>query len=80
MPSVDLAPPSPPRRKKLDQQGSFEATGLQEIVPDSSPRGENLIMEEPIISKIRAQALGLYNPLSTNLSVPIIVQVQPYER
>jgi hypothetical protein len=39
-----------------------------------------LILEEPIISDLRAQALGPYNPPITDLSMPIIVQVQPYER
>jgi hypothetical protein len=48
-------------------------------MPDSSPRRENLILEEPIIYDLRAQALGPYNPPITNLSTPIIVQVQPYE-
>jgi hypothetical protein len=55
-------------------------TGLQETVPDSSPRGEHLILEEPIISDLRVEALGLYNPPITDLSVPIVIQVQPYER
>jgi hypothetical protein len=75
---VDLEPPPPPLRKKLDQQGSFEATGLHETVPNFSPRGEHLIPKEPIISDLRVEALGLYNPPITELSVPIIVQVQPY--
>jgi hypothetical protein len=54
--------------------------GLHETMLDSSPRGEHLILEEPIISDLRAQALGPYNPLITDLSTPIIVQLQPYER
>jgi hypothetical protein len=49
-------------------------------VPDSSSRREHLILEEPTISNLGAEALGLYNPSITDLSVPIIVQVHPYER
>jgi hypothetical protein len=54
-------------------------SGFQEIEPDFSPRGEHWIPEEPIIFYIGAEDLGLYNPQITNLSVPIVVLVQPYE-
>jgi hypothetical protein len=37
LPPVILEPPPPPLRQKLDQQGSFEATGLQTIVPEQLP-------------------------------------------
>jgi hypothetical protein len=80
LPLVYLEPPSPPLRKKLDQQGSFEVIGLQETVLDSSSRGEHLIMEEPIISSLRVQSLGPYNPPIKDLSAPIVIQVQSYER
>jgi len=36
-------------------------------------------MEEPIISDLGAQDLGLHNPPITDLSTPIVVQVQPYK-
>jgi hypothetical protein len=49
-------------------------------VPDFSPRGEHLILEEPIIFYLGTKSLGLYNPPITDLSAPIIIQVQPYER
>jgi hypothetical protein len=39
-----------------------------------------LILEEPTIYELREKSLGLYNPPITDLSVPIVVQVQPYER
>jgi hypothetical protein len=55
-------------------------TGPQETEPVTSLRGEHLIPEEPIISDLGAEALGPYNPPITDLSVPIIVQVEPYER
>jgi hypothetical protein len=38
-----------------------------------------LIPEEPIISDLEADALGLYNPPITDLSAPIVIQVRPYE-
>jgi hypothetical protein len=77
---VNLEPPPPPLRRRLDQQGSFEATGPHETEPDPSPRGEHLIPEEPTIFDLRAEALGPYNPPITDLSTPIVVQVKPYER
>jgi hypothetical protein len=49
-------------------------------VPNPSSRGELSILEEPIISDLGAEALGPYNPPITDLSMPIIVQVLPYER
>jgi hypothetical protein len=79
LPLVDLEPPSPPLRRRLDQQGSFEETEPQETETDPYPRREHLILEEPTISDLGAEALGLYNPLITDLSTPIIVQVDPYE-
>jgi hypothetical protein len=80
LPPVELKPPPPPLRRKIDQQWSFEAIRLQETMLDSSPRGEHFILEETIISDLRVESLGLYNPPKTYLSVPIVVQVQPYER
>jgi hypothetical protein len=75
LPPVDLEPPLPPLRRKLDQQGYIEATGLQETIPDSYPRGENFNLEEPIISNLRVEDIGSYNPPITDLLVPIVVQV-----
>jgi hypothetical protein len=49
-------------------------------MPDSSLRGENLILEEPTISDLGAEDLSLYNPPIIDLSTLIVVQVQPYER
>jgi hypothetical protein len=54
--------------------------GLEETEPDPSSRGEYLISEEPTISNFGAEALGPYNPLITDLSVPIIIQVKNYDR
>jgi hypothetical protein len=80
LPPVNLEPPPPPLRQRLDQQGSFEVTGPQETEPDPSPRGEHLILEEPTISDLGEGSSWSYNPLITDLSVPIVVQVKPYER
>jgi hypothetical protein len=37
-----------------------------------------LILEEPIISNLRVESLGTYNPPITDLSTTIVVQVLPY--
>jgi hypothetical protein len=39
-----------------------------------------LILEETIISDLRAEAFGPYNPPITDLSTTIVIQVLPYER
>jgi hypothetical protein len=48
-------------------------------MPDSSLREEHLIPEEPTISNLGAEALGPQEPSNNDLSVPIILQVYPYE-
>jgi hypothetical protein len=37
LPPIILEPPPPPLRRRLDQQGSFEATRLQTIEPEQLP-------------------------------------------
>jgi hypothetical protein len=49
-------------------------------MPNPSSRGELSILEEPIISDLRVEALGQYNPPITDLSMPIVVHVLPYKR
>jgi hypothetical protein len=70
---VTLEPPLPPLRRKLDQQGSFEATRLQEIVPNQHP-------EESTILDLEANALGLVETSTTDFLAPFIVPIQFYER
>jgi hypothetical protein len=53
--------------------------GPHETEPKPSLRGKNLILEEPSIFDLRAKSLCPYNPLITNLSVPIVIQVKCYE-
>jgi hypothetical protein len=67
--TLELAPP--PLRRKLDQQGSFEATRSHEIVPDQHP-------EEITILDVGAKALGPYETPTTNILTPIIVPIHPY--
>jgi hypothetical protein len=74
---VTLEPPPPLLRQRLDQQGSFEATGLQETMPKPFPRGEHLNPEEPTISKLGAEALVPLNPPINDLSVPLLIQDSP---
>jgi hypothetical protein len=53
-------------------------------VTEPALRGYYSNLEEPNVSDLGSEALGLFNPLITNLSVPILVQffllrVTPYE-
>jgi hypothetical protein len=68
-----MEPPPPPLRRKLDQQGSFEATGLQTIVPEQPP-------EESTILDLEATTLGLVETPTTDFLAPFIVPIQFYER
>jgi hypothetical protein len=70
--SVTLDPQLPPLRRKLDQQGSFEVTRLQTIVPDQPP-------EESTILDLEATTLGLVETSTTDLLAPFIVPIQFYE-
>jgi hypothetical protein len=72
LPPVTLEPPPPPLRQKLDQQGSFEATGSQEIVPNQHPK-------ELTILDLGAKYFGLVETPTTDLSAPTIVLIHPYE-
>jgi hypothetical protein len=63
---VTLEPPPPPLRQKLDQQGSFEATGLQTFVPEQLP-------EESTTN------LGSVETPTTDFLAPFIVPIQFHE-
>jgi hypothetical protein len=69
---VTPPPPPPPLRQKLDQQGSFEVNGSQEIIPDQHP-------EETTILDFGEKALVPSETPTTDLSAPIIVLIHPYE-
>jgi hypothetical protein len=77
--TVTLEPPPPPLRQRLDQEGSFEATGPQETVPEPAPRGDFLAPEESIISDLETEGFRPTNPLITDLSAPILIQIVPPE-
>jgi hypothetical protein len=42
-------------------------------------REEHIISEEPTITDLGVKDLGPNNPLITDLSTPVVVQVYPYE-
>jgi hypothetical protein len=73
LPSVTLEPPPPPLRRKLDQQGSFEATGLQTIVPDQP-------LEESTVLDLQETALGPVETPTIDFLAPFIVPIQFDER
>jgi hypothetical protein len=73
LPPVTLEPPPPLLRKKLDQQGSFEATELQAIVPDQH-------LKESTILDLEANALGSVETPTTDFLAPYIIPIQFYER
>jgi hypothetical protein len=69
---ITLEPPSPPLRQKLDQQGSFEVTGLQTFVPEQLP-------EESTILDLEKATLGLVETPTTDILAPFIVPIQFHE-
>jgi hypothetical protein len=62
----------PPLRQKLNQQGSFEVTGLQTIVPEQP-------LEESTILDLEATALGPVETPTTDFLAPFIVPIQFHE-
>jgi hypothetical protein len=73
LPPITKEPPLPPLRQKLDQQGSFEATGLQAIVLDQPP-------EESTILDLEATTLGPVETPTTDFLAPFIIPIQFYKR
>jgi hypothetical protein len=63
---------APPLRRKLDQQGSFEAIGLQTIVPKQPP-------EESTILNLEETALGSVETPTIDILAPFIVPIQFHE-
>jgi hypothetical protein len=59
----------PPLRWKLDQQGSFEATGLQTFVPEQPP-------EESTILDLEATSLGSVETPTTDILALFIAPIQ----
>jgi hypothetical protein len=68
LPPVTLEPPWPPLRWKLDQQGSFEATGSQPIVLEHHP-------EESTILNLEETALGSVETPNTDFLAPFVLPV-----
>jgi hypothetical protein len=66
LPPVILEPPLPPLRRKLDQRGSFEATGFQTIEPKQLP-------EESTAN------IGSVETSNTDTWLDIIVPIQFYK-
>jgi hypothetical protein len=66
LPPVILEPPPPPLRRKLEQRGSFEATGLQTIEPEQ-------LLEESTTN------IGSVETSNTDTWLDIIVPIQFYE-
>jgi hypothetical protein len=71
-PIIGYIEATPATTKVKDQQGSFEAIGSQEIVPDQHP-------EETTILDFGEKALGPPETPTTNILAPIIVPIHPYE-
>jgi hypothetical protein len=69
LPLVTLEPPPPPLRQKLDQQGYFEVSRLQTIVPKQPP-------EESTILDLEAIGLGPVETPTTDFLAPFIVPIQ----
>jgi hypothetical protein len=73
LPPVTLEPPSPSLRRKLGQQGSFEATGLQTFVPEQ-------LSKESTILDLEAADLGSVETPTTDILAPFIVPIQFHKR
>ena len=69
LPPVTLEPPPPPLRQKLDQQGSFEATGLQTFMPKQ-------LLKESTVLDLQTTALGSVQTPTTDILAPFIVPIQ----
>jgi hypothetical protein len=69
----------PPLRRRVDQEGSFKVTELQETMPLPSLRGGFPTMEEYIVSDLETEGFSPKNPPIIDLSIPILIQIVPPE-
>jgi len=74
-----LEPPLPLLSHRLDQEGSLEATRTQETVPEPYLREDFLTPEENFVSDLEAKGFMLANPLITDLSTLLLIQILPCE-
>jgi hypothetical protein len=76
---VTLEPPPPPLRCRLDQEGSFEATGPLEALLEPYPREYSPALEKSIVSDLNIKGFRLENPSITDLSASLLIKVVPPE-
>jgi hypothetical protein len=74
---VTLEPPLPPFKRRLDREGSFKVIGPLETIPETTPRGDFLALEESTISNLETEGFMPANPLITDLLVSIFIQIVP---
>jgi hypothetical protein len=68
---VTLEPPPPLLRRKIGQEGSFEATGLHETMPESIPREVFHSPEESIVSDLKTKGFKPSNSMIIDLSMSL---------
>jgi hypothetical protein len=74
---ITLEPPPPPLRCMIDQEGSFEETEPQETIPEPYPREYFRIPEDCIVSDLETEGFRPENPLITDLSTLLLIQIVP---
>jgi len=62
-----------------DQEGSFEASGPQETIPEPTPREDFPAPEESIVSDLEAEGFMPTNPPITDLLASLLIQLVPPE-
>jgi len=76
-PPVTLDPPSPLVRCRLHQEGSFEAIGPHETVPETNPREYFPTPDKSTISYLDVEGFRIANLPITDLSMPLLIQIVP---
>jgi hypothetical protein len=74
LPPVTVDPPPSLLWKRLDQEGSLETTGTQEIMLDIVSRGDTFSLELTRISELKVEGfIRPYNPSIIDPLVPFLV-------
>ena len=78
-PSDTVEPPTPPQRRRLGADGSFEPVGVREVLGEPKLRTNQVDTTAVEIKYLQADEFARnFNPPLTDLSDPMIVQVIPF--
>ena len=79
-PITALEPPPLPQRRRLDTEGSFEPVGISEFLGEPELIANRFNLDKVEIEELQTDEFARnFNSPLTDLNVPVIVQVRPFD-